>query len=442
MGVIIVRYSDLIVGANTLVPTSNNRYVRYINFDNAATTPPFKKVIDDILRFSPYYSSAHRGMGYKSQISTDVYEKGREIVLNFVKGDINNSNVIYVKNATEGINKLSNMIYYKDPDKIILSTEMEHHSNILPWRKFKMDFIRVDKFGRLNMTDLEYKLRKYEGKVALLAVTGASNVTGYKNPIYEIAFLCHKYGCKIMVDGAQLVPHGDIDIKPIDSEYHIDYLVFSAHKMYAPFGGGALIGDKLSFENIPPDYSGGGTVDIVIKDFVKWHETPLKDEAGTPNIIGSVALSSSINVLNTIDMKSVEKYENSLLKYAYNKLAKVKGIEIYIDNCDYNVSIIPIHVKGVYHETIAKILSYEYGIGVRSGCFCAQPYIQSLLNISSEESFKLMKKTNRRPGFVRLSFGIYNTFEEIDFFVQALEEILSNKEKFIKKYDQYENFLK
>ncbi|MEL5864815.1 aminotransferase class V-fold PLP-dependent enzyme [Clostridium cochlearium] len=434
MGVIIVRYSDLIVGVNTLVPVSNNRFTRYINFDNAATTPPFKKVTEDILRFLPYYSSAHRGMGYKSQISTDIYEKGREKVLNFVKGDIQNSNVIYVKNATEGINKLSNMIYYKDPDKIILSTDMEHHSNILPWRKFKMDFIRVDQFGRLDMKDLEYKLRKYRGKVALLAVTGASNVTGYKNPIYEIAFLCHKYGCKILVDGAQLIPHGNIDIKPIDSDYHIDYLVFSAHKMYAPFGGGALIGDKSSFKNIPPDYSGGGTVDVVVRDFVKWNETPLKDEAGTPNIIGSLALTSSIDVINTIGISNIEKYENSLLKYAYNKLLNVKEIELYIDNCDYNVSIIPFDVKGIYHETFAKILSYEYGIGVRSGCFCAQPYIQKLLNVPLEQSFNLIKNDNRRPGLIRLSFGLYNTFAEIDFFVEALQEILRNKEKLIRKF--------
>ncbi|SNV76578.1 aminotransferase [Clostridium cochlearium] len=429
-----MRYSDLIVGVNTLVPVSNNRFTKYINFDNAATTPPFKKVTEDILRFLPYYSSAHRGMGYKSQISTDIYEKGREKVLNFVKGDIQNSNVIYVKNATEGINKLSNMIYYKDPDKIILSTDMEHHSNILPWRKFKMDFIRVDQFGRLDMKDLEYKLRKYRGKVALLAVTGASNVTGYKNPIYEIAFLCHKYGCKILVDGAQLIPHGNIDIKPIDSDYHIDYLVFSAHKMYAPFGGGALIGDKSSFKNIPPDYSGGGTVDVVVRDFVKWNETPLKDEAGTPNIIGSLALTSSIDVINTIGISNIEKYENSLLKYAYNKLLNVKEIELYIDNCDYNVSIIPFDVKGIYHETFAKILSYEYGIGVRSGCFCAQPYIQKLLNVPLEQSFNLIKNGNRRPGLIRLSFGLYNTFAEIDFFVEALQEILRNKEKLIRKF--------
>ena len=430
-----MNYKDLIVGVNTLVPISNDRYVKYINFDNAATTPPFKRVSNDILRFLPYYSSCHRGMGYKSQISTDVYEKGRERVLDFVNGDKNNLTVIYVKNTTDGINKLSNMIYYKDPDKIILSTKMEHHSNILPWRKFKMDFVSLDEFGRLDMNDLEYKLKKYRGKVALLAVTGASNVTGYKNPIHEIAYLCHKYGCKILVDGAQLVPHGQVNMNPIDDECHIDYLVFSGHKIYAPFGGGALIGNKKSFENIPPDYSGGGTVELVIEDFVKWNESPLKDEAGSPNIIGSLALSSSIDVLNNIDMKSVVKYEDQLLKYAYNKIKNIPGVKIYIDNCDYNVSILPLDINGIYHETFAKILSYEYGIGIRTGCFCAQPYIQNLLNISPDKSFDLIQKSDRRPGLVRLSFGLYNTFKEIDLFVEALKEILYNKEKFLKKYD-------
>jgi cysteine desulfurase / selenocysteine lyase len=431
-------YRNLVVGVNTEVPISSGDFVPYVNFDNAATTPPFVSVLSDINNFAPWYSSIHRGDGYKSQLSSKVFEDSRNTVLNFVKADLNHDTVIYVKNTTEGINKLSFKLCNNEGKCVILSTDMEHHSNDLPWRgKYKVDYIELDKYGRLSLLDLEKKLIAYNGYVKLVTVSGASNVTGIINPIHEVAKLAHKYNSKILVDGAQLVPHVPFDMKPTNSPEHIDYLVFSAHKMYAPFGVGVLIGPIDIFRYGEPDYKGGGTVDSVTHKFVYWSEPPEKEEAGTPNVMGVVALLSSIRTLNTIGMNNIDMYEKSLAKYATDRLMTIKNLKIYGNTGDLKnkVGIIPFNIKGLHHSIVAEALSSEAGIAVRTGCFCAQPYVQKLLNISDEEvaQYSNLPK-NERPGMVRLSFGLYNNVNEIDYLVRNLDHIAKNREYILHKY--------
>lgn len=431
-------YRNYIAGVSTKVPVKDGSWTTYINFDNAATTPPFISVVNKIVDFSQWYSSIHRGTGYKSKISSEIYDNSRKAVLDFVGGTCGKDCVIYVKNTTEAINKLSNMFKEIYKTGVILSTFMEHHSNDLPWRnKFYVDYVNIDQNGKLDLEDLEGKLKRYNGKVRLVAVTGASNVTGYKNPIYEIARLAHKYGSKIFVDGAQLIPHCPIDMKDHSSPEHIDFLAFSAHKMYAPFGIGVLIGHSSIFGKCPPDYKGGGTIDIVTPDYVKWAGLPDKEEAGTPNVMGVVALLESINMLSSIGMEFIDRYEKGLVNYAYNRLSKFTDIELYDFHKwpDDRVSIIPFNIKGLHHSQTAQILSDEGGIGVRNGCFCAQPYIQKLLKISDEEMEERIKgNVKNPPGFVRFSFGLYNTYEEIDKVVNLLSKIVKNKERYAKEY--------
>jgi cysteine desulfurase / selenocysteine lyase len=431
-------YRNLVVGVNTEVPISSGDFVPYVNFDNAATTPPFVSVLSDINNFAPWYSSIHRGDGYKSQLSSKIFENSRDTVLNFVKADLNHDTVIYVKNTTEGINKLSFKLCNNEGKCVILSTDMEHHSNDLPWRgKYKVDYIELDKYGRLSLLDLERKLIAYNGYVKLVTVSGASNVTGIINPIHEVAKLAHKYNSKILVDGAQLVPHVPFDMKPTNSPEHIDYLVFSAHKMYAPFGVGVLIGPIDIFRYGEPDYKGGGTVDSVTHKFVYWSEPPEKEEAGTPNVMGVVALLSSIRTLNTLGMNNIDMYEKSLAKYATDRLMTIKNLKIYGNTGDLKnkVGIIPFNIKGLHHSIVAEALSSEAGIAVRTGCFCAQPYVQKLLNISDEEvaQYSNLPK-NERPGMVRLSFGLYNNVNEIDYLVRNLNHIAKNREYILHKY--------
>lgn len=431
-----INYRELIVGADTKIPLSNGQMVTSINFDNAATTPPFSSVLQSVLNFAPWYSSIHRGTGYKSQYSSEIYEKSRDIIRDFVKADSENE-VVFVKNTSEAINKLSYRLYHKNKHSVILSTHMEHHSNDLPWRnKYNVDYIKVDENGRLSMRDLEKKLRKYKKEVALVTVTGASNVTGYKNPIHDIAELVHKYDTKIMVDAAQLAGHSCVDVKPDRSSRHIDYMAFSAHKMYAPFGAGVLIGPKYDFERGEPEYRGGGTIDIVTHDLVKWAEPPHKDEAGTPNIMGVVALSEAVKTLNSIGLANLEVYEKSLTEYALAKLNSVPDIKLYCDNdLRDRVAIIPFNIKGLPHQIVAAALSAESGIAVRSGCFCAQPYVQKLMKIPRNEIRKHIKNPSLpHSGMVRLSFGIYNNYDEIDVLVQKLCEISANKELYLERY--------
>jgi len=418
----------------------NGEITKAINFDNAATTPPFVSVVEEINNFSKWYSSIHRGTGFKSQASSKFYDNSREKIADFVHADLEKDVVIYTKNTTESINMLSNILSKNKMNNknVILSTDMEHHSNDLPWReKFVVDYISIDIDGRLRLDDLNAKFKKYKGKVLLVTVTGASNVTGYKNPIHEIAKIAHENDAEILVDGAQLAPHGKIHMGSHDSIHHIDYLAFSAHKMYAPFGIGVLIGPKKIFNDNSPDFQGGGTIELVTHDYIKWADTPDKNEAGTPNIMGVVALVESIKTLENIGMNYLEKYESNLVEYALSQMKRIPGIKFYINpvnNVD-RVSIIPFNMEGINHLLLANILSKEAGIAVRNGCFCAQPYVQRLLNISLEE-MEMRKKEPKssHPGMVRLSFGLYNTYNEIDILVKTLSYITHNKKAYIDKY--------
>jgi selenocysteine lyase/cysteine desulfurase len=300
-----------------------------------------------------------------------------------------------------------------------------------------VDYIAIDKCGRLSIDDLESKLRKYAGCVKLVAVTGASNVTGFINPIYTIAKLAHKYNTKILVDGAQLIPHSPLDMKAAGTDEHIDFAAFSAHKMYAPFGTGALIAPKEIFMKGEPDYPGGGTVHVVTTKYVVWNEPPHKEEAGTPNIMGVVALTAAIRTLKKIGMNKIKKYEDTLVEYALSKLKKIPDIRLYCpsEGDSDRVSIIPFNITGVHHAVTARALSYEYGISVRSGCFCAHPYLHKLLNLSDEEIMAYANDTSRiRPGLVRLSFGLYNDTSEIDRLIDALKSITANKQYYINRY--------
>lgn len=421
-------FRNLVVGVDDKIPLHGGGAAVPINFDNAATTPPFVDTLNEIINFAPVYSSVHRGAGYKSRISTELYERSRIAVADFVKADLEHDVVIYVKNTTEAINKLSYRLY-DGRKSVVLSTGMEHHSNDLPWRKYHVDYIETDSDGRLDLDDLVKKLRKYKRSVKLVAVTGASNVTGYVNPIHEIAETAHRFNAKILVDGAQLVPHAEIDMKPCDSPRHIDYLAFSGHKMYAPFGAGVLIGPKMTFKKGDPEYTGGGTVRTVTLKKVIWDDPPNKDEAGTPNVMGVLSLQAAIQTLSRIGMRNIADYELELWKYAVEGLRDIPGLHLYCDTDPGKprIGIIPFNLDGMHHSLVADILSREAGIAVRNGCFCAQPYVHRLLKTPTGET-----ETRRRdyrssgPGMVRVSFGLYNDRDEIDVLIETLRRITRN----------------
>jgi len=428
----------LVLGVEKKVPLANGQYVTGINFDNAATTPPFISVMEEIMDFTPWYSSIHRGTGYKSKVSSQLYEEGRTIIKRFVNGDEKRDVVIYTKSTTESINILCHRLSQENKQQIILSTDMEHLANDLPWReKFQVEYVEIDENGKLSLYDLEKKLLQYKGKVKLVTVTGASNVTGYINPIYKIATLAHKYGTQILVDGAQLVPHAPFDMRPFDSPEHIDYLVFSAHKMYAPFGIGILIGDKRTFEKGEPVYKGGGNVRLVSHEFIELEDPPAKDESGTPNVIGVAALVRGIKTLGSIGMNEIHQYESDLINYAIAGLESIPKIQLYChgEKNEKRVSLISFVMEGIHHNVLAQILSYEAGIAVRNGLFCAHPYVEKLLNMSIEELEYFHKNHDVSvPGLVRISLGLYNNYYEIDILLEKLQQISRKLNYYQQKY--------
>jgi cysteine desulfurase/selenocysteine lyase len=413
-------FRERIVGKDLLMPVLGGRRVPYVNLDNAATTPPLRAVVDEVAQFLPYYSSVHRGSGYKSRVSTAAYDEAHRTVARFVGADPDKAAVVFGKNTTEALNKLS----YRYPlpkDAVVLTTLMEHHSNDLPWRA-RATVVRagVTADGRLDEDDFDRLLEEYRDRVALVTVSGASNVTGFVQPIHRLARKAHAIGASILVDAAQLAPHRAIDVKDREDPEHLDFVALSAHKLYAPFGTGALVGHRDLFLQGAPEYRGGGTVDRVTADEVSWADVPDREEAGSPNVVGAVALAAALQALGG-SMEEIAAHERALTSYALRRLRCLPAVQVYgetdPDRLDDRVGVIPFNVLGVPHGLVAAVLGFEEGIGVRNGCFCAQPYVAELLGIDARGP------RDHRTGMVRISFGAYNTTEDVDALVEALARI-------------------
>ena len=412
----------LFVGLDKKVNVEGKGRIIPINFDNAATTPPFKRVMKKILETSEYYGSIERGDGQKSLYCSDLYEESRNYLLKYFNAPEDIYTAIFVANTTDGLNMLSNILI-NSKDDIVITTRMEHHSNDLPWRgKCNLKYVEVREDGRININDIEELVDKYRERIKYITITGASNVTGYINDIKRIAKLIHKYGGKIIVDGAQLVPHKKVSMCQEDSSENIDFLVFSGHKIYAPFGSGAIIGLKESFNMNPPDSKGGGTVDLVLDDREIWLNNPEKNEAGTPNLFGAVAIMEAMKEVERIGFDTIEKNEKELLKYIIDGLKDLSRVRLYADNENINdrLGILVFTIDGMSYEEVGEKLSEVRGIGVRQGGFCSHPYTRRVLGIADNELQNYISK-NGVPGLVRVSLGIYNTKKEANIFLETIE---------------------
>ncbi|HUZ03050.1 MAG TPA: aminotransferase class V-fold PLP-dependent enzyme [Thermomicrobiaceae bacterium] len=425
-------WTDLVAGVGQTVPVIDGTRRRYVNLDNAASTPPLRAVRETVDQMAEWYSSVHRGSGFKSQLSTGLYDRARELVLEFVHADPRDMVAIFAVNTTEAINRLAFRLALKKDD-VILTSVMEHHSNMLPWRDLATAvYVRVDDDGRIELDDLEENLRRYDGRVRLVAVTGASNITGYTPPIHRIARMAHDHGAEILVDAAQLAAHRAIDVRPASDPGHIDYLSISAHKMYAPYGSGALIANRRLLESGRPFMLGGGIVELVTLDEVLLSGLPDREEAGSPNVIGAVALAKAIQTLQQIGMDAIASHEQELTAYALRRLQEIPGLRV-IGSADPSrvgerVGVLTFNLDGIHHGLVAAILGHEHGIAVRHGCFCAHPYLIRLLKVSEADLAQATAAISRHdkseiPGGVRASIGIYNTQEDIDLLVDALTQI-------------------
>ena len=414
----------LFIGLDNKIVINGKKQVIPINFDNAATTPVLKKVMRAVLKASENYGSIARGDGQKSQYSSDLYEECRRYVIKYFNAPLNKYTAIFVSNTTEGINKLSNILI-KNKNDIVITSRMEHHSNDLPWRgKCDLKYVEVDEKGRIIMEELEEMFSIYQDRIKYVTITGASNVTGYITDIRRVAKLAHKYGAKLIVDGAQLVPHRAINICGKEDDDYIDFLIFSAHKVYAPFGSGAIIGLRGELEKYPPDTKGGGTVERVLDDEIIWLSTPEKNEAGSPNFFGAVALMQALKEMNKIGFELIESNEKKLLKILIEGMKNFERVILYGDNenIEDRLGIMVFNIDRLCYEMVGEYLASIRGIAVRQGGFCAHPYTRRLLGIKSNEIEEYIKK-NGMPGMVRVSLGAYNSEKEVNIFLETIEYI-------------------
>lgn len=372
-----------------------NKPIVYL--DNAATTQKPRLVIN---RLSDYYetenSNIHRGVHFMSQEATSAFEHSRENVRAFINAN-NTSEIIFTKGTTESINLVASSFgkeFLRAGDEVIIS-QMEHHSNIVPWqmacaeRGATLKVVEITQSGELSMESLKNLLTE---KTRLVAITHVSNTLGTVNPVNEIVQLAHSFGAYVLIDGAQAAAHHPIDVQ----EMNCDFYCFSGHKMYGPMGIGVLYGKERLLDKMPPYQSGGEMVSQVTFKKTTYNNLPFKFEAGTPNVAGVLGLETAIGFLGRVGIKNIADYENQLLEYAGKKIGEIDSVTIY-GQASRKTSIVSFNLKGV-HPFDAGTIMDKMGVAVRTGHLCTQPLIQ-FYNV---------------PGFIRASFAMYNTREEVN----------------------------
>lgn len=425
-----INLSDIrshVIGVDTEIELEDGSKTPAINFDNAATTPAFDIVVDEINSQLAFYGSIGRGHGQKSVHSTEIYEAGRETIMDFFTADPTKYTVFYCGNTTDGINKLSSALI-TDKSDIVLTSRMEHHANDLPWRhRATPVYADVDDKGRLLLDDVERLLT--ENAVKYVSITATSNVTGYVNDVHAIAKLAHQHGAQIIVDGAQIAAHRAFDMTGSSEDEQIDFFLFSAHKMYAPFGGGAVIGLSDVLNEHLPQFYGGGTVDVVSDHSETYLSAPARYEAGSPNYPGVVAMIMAMDILKEVGFDHIVDHEQILLRKTIDGLLAIPNVTLYgdVENIDDKVGLVVFNIEGMAHGAVAEELAQRHGIATRQGAFCSHPYVWRLLDIPDNEIVEIMQEEGPDlPGMVRASFGIYNNEEEVDTFLETIRAIAAN----------------
>jgi cysteine desulfurase/selenocysteine lyase len=375
-----------------------------VYFDNGATSQKPQAVID---RLDRYYqlenANIHRGVHYLSQISTDNYEKARKSIQKFINAE-HDHEVIFTSGTTEGINLVAACFgkMLQKGDEIII-TEMEHHSNIVPWqmlseeRNLTLKYVPLKDNGELAWDELDTLLTD---RTKLLAFTHVSNSLGTINPVEEIIEKAHSKGAKVLLDGAQSLQHFNVDVQALDC----DFMVFSGHKVFGPTGSGVLYGKEAILNEMAPYKGGGDMIKTVSMEKTEYNSLPFKFEAGTPHIAGAIGLGAAIDWLSELDYEAIQEHEEDLLQYATQQIKQIEGVKIYGEAANKS-SILSFLIDGTHPYDIGTLLNQQ-GIAVRTGHHCTQPIM---------DRFGI-------PGTIRASFCFYNTKEEIDLFINALKK--------------------
>ncbi len=379
-----------------------------IYFDNAASTQKPRCVIDALSNYYTHLNAnVHRGVHWLSGKATDEFELARQRVQQFINAP-HSEDIIFTRGTTESINLLAESLsksFLSEDDEVII-TEMEHHSNIVPWHiardkyHFTLKYIPITDKGELNLDVFRQILSP---KTKLVSLAHISNTLGTVNPIKEIISLCHKNKTMVIVDGAQSIAHLDIDVQDMDC----DFYCFSGHKVYAPMGIGVLYGKKEHLEKMYPYQGGGEMIKEVSMEQTVFNDVPFRFEAGTPSVADTIGLGVALEYIKQIGMKGIIEYEDRLMDYATERLQAIEGVRIF-GNSENKSSCISFLVEGIHHLDLGTMLDMQ-GVAIRTGHHCAEPVM-------------------RRYGIEgtdRISFAMYNTIEEIDSFIICLKKAIS-----------------
>jgi len=397
----------------------------YVDFDSAASTPALAAVHDAVEALLPWYSSVRRGCGYKSQLASAALEGARGAVAEFI-GARDEDVVVFVRNTTEAINLVARGLA---PDARVLVTGFEHHANLLPWRSHPCEVLPFSRSSTDLLALAEAALARGRGAIRLFAISAASNVTGEVVPVAELAALGHRYGAWVLVDAAQLVPHRPVSMRALDA----DFLAFSGHKLYAPYGVGALVASREALAMIPPLLQGGGAVKYVTLSKAVLADLPARHEAGSPNLLGAVALGAACDVLRGIGMERIAEAERALAAELFGGLETIAGLRLLrmwpSGSCEV-LGVASFVLDGLSPRLVAAVLAWEYGIGVRCGSFCAHPLLARLLGLDESETEAIAAdlaagRKRRFPGAVRASIGLGTTVGHVQRLVGALRTIAS-----------------
>lgn len=422
-----------VLGSDVTVPLVTGGEVTYAALDYAASAPALRRVWDDVAAYAPYYGSVHRGAGYLSQLSTDLFETSRKEVAAFL-GCRADDQVVFTRSTTDSLSLLAAAL---PTGTEVFVFETEHHASLLPWEQredTRVTYLSAPRSPREAVETLEKALAGREdrdGGPALVCVTGASNVTGELWPVEELAAAAHAHGARIVLDAAQLAPHHPVDITASD----VDWVAFSGHKLYAPFGSGVLAGRADWLREARPYLAGGGASRKVARRDdggvdVEWHTTAARHEAGSPNVIGVYAIASACRALSEAGFESLVARERQLIAKVREGLAEVPEVRLlslFGDDAP-RVGVLSFVVEGWNSSHFAAALSAEYGIGVRDGLFCAHPLLRTLLDSEPGDPGECgapeAAPGERSLNAIRVSFGAGTPDEHVERFVRAVKELV------------------
>lgn len=419
-----------VLGKDVTVPLVTGGEVTYAALDYAASAPALQRVWDDVAAYAPYYGSVHRGAGYLSQLSTDLFENSRRTVAEFL-GCRADDQVVFTRSTTDSLNLLAAAI---PAGCQVFVFETEHHASLLPWRDAQVTYLNAPRTPAQAVETLERALADRDPYgPALVCVTGASNVTGELWPVKELAAAAHAHGARIVLDAAQLAPHHPVDIAKLD----VDWVAFSGHKLYAPFGSGVLAGRSDWLLAAEPYLAGGGASRKVARRAdggvdVDWHTTAARHEAGSPNVIGVYSIASACKALTEAGFDNLVAREQELVNRVREGLAEVPEVQVlslFGDDAP-RVGVISFVVRGWNSSHFAAALSAEYGIGVRDGLFCAHPLVRTLLGSDPQDPGECgapeAEPGERSLNAIRVSFGAGTPDEHIERFLRAVSELVSD----------------